>query len=94
MPINCYQCSICKKIFYNLNEAQVCELSHENNEIDKLKKRMYFSGVDICNYCDYSYYVYGCERDCNHYANCNKKNNYKNFKPVEPFHDKSKKGGI
>ena len=54
---------------------------------------MYSSEECICDYCDHSFYVYGCEQDCS-YEDCRFSNNYKDFIPVEPFHNKRNNGGI
>lgn len=88
-----YKCNACGLEF---NDQRACML-HEANHlqgVDKLKYELiHTQEYNICDYCNYSYYVYGCERDCKH-KDCGYFNNYKDFVPTEPFHDKRAHGGI
>ncbi len=89
--ITVYKCEFCGAEFKNSRECRTHESNHFN-EIDKIKYDLMHSYWRyICNYCDHSYYVYGCEQDCNH-KNCGYNNNYKDFVPTEPLHDKSISG--
>lgn len=86
-----YKCDYCDKEFKNINKCIKHESSHLK-KIDKIKYELtYFYNKDICDYCDCSYYVYGVERACEH-KNCHHANNYKDFVPTEPLHDKSRYG--
>lgn len=82
-----YKCSFCHAEFSNSEECIKHELTHMNNA-EKIKHELKYAAKSLCDYCDHSYYVYGCERDCTH-KDCSYKNNYKDFIPVEPLHDKS-----
>lgn len=88
-----YKCEFCGQEFEN---KPLC-IDHESSHlkgIDKIKYNIkYKQNKDICSFCDKSYYVYGCEQDCSE-KNCSWTNNYKDFIPVEPLHDKSESGGI
>ena len=57
------------------------------NPVDRIKYMIMLECKEVCDYCDRSYYVYGCERDCE-YPNCTYDNNHKDFVPVEPLHNK------
>lgn len=96
MPIKCYICSVCNKVFYSEKEVYDCELNHkELNLNEKIFLMCQYNKEDICDYCDNSYYVYGCERDCSKKCKIKNKDNTENmFVPVEPLHNKSHSGGI
>lgn len=47
--------------------------------------------IAIPKNCEATNYVYGCEQDCE-YKDCRHSNNYKDFIPTEPLHDKSISG--
>lgn len=88
-----YKCDKCGAEFNDPNECRICEASHMN-PVDRIKYDLFYNqGEDICDYCDHSYYVYGCEQDCEH-KDCKYSNNYKDFVPVEPLHDKRQNGGV
>ena len=87
-----YECEVCGQPFNNPIECQTHEANHFTG-VEKLKYELIHSRNDICDYCDHSYYVYGCELDCN-FDGCTYKNNYADFKPVEPIHNKRRTGGI
>ena len=77
---------------YDYEEAKAKYESSHLKKIDKIKYELtYFYNKDICDYCDCSYYVYGVERACEH-KDCHHANNYKDFVPTEPLHDKSRYG--
>lgn len=82
-----YRCDFCGKEYNTINDCLDCEESH----LEGVEKTKYLlmrnPGICLCDYCAYSYYVYGCERDCEH-KKCNWRNNYVDFKPVEPLHNK------
>lgn len=83
-----FQCDICGKDFVSCRECRVHEYNHFAG-IDALKyKIIYMQEEDICDYCKHSYYVYGCEHDCDYNDECKYKNNYKDFAPVEPLGNK------
>ena len=86
-----YKCDTCGQEF---NNSRACRL-HEGNHfygVDKLKYELIYTHEEhICDYCDCSYYVYGVERACEH-KDCHHANNYKDFVPTEPLHDKSRYG--
>ncbi len=89
-----YKCDFCDKTFYNSKECR----NHESDHFDGVEKLKYTllnnHEIDICDYCDNSYYVYGCELDCKFRTECNHRNNYKKFVPVNSIHNKRKNGGI
>lgn len=87
-----YICDFCEKEFSSEWICRTHELSHLSGA-DKVKYELYSQGKEVCDYCFNSYYVYGCEQDCN-YSNCNYDNNHKDFIPVEPLHNKRRNGGV
>lgn len=88
-----YRCDVCYREF---DSAQGCR-NHERTHFDgnnQIKYDLLNSDVNnICDYCQHSYYVYGCERDCSH-KNCSRVNFYCEFEPVEPLHNKTHCGGV
>lgn len=88
-----YRCEFCNAEFTNQKEC----LEHEESHLSGMEKikhfLMQYKNVDLCDYCDRSYYVYGCEIDCE-FKDCRYANNYKDFVPVEPLHDKRSRGGV
>ena len=87
-----YQCEGCNEIYNNEYDCRECEMSHMQ-AIDVLKYKIKWQKRCACDYCDHSFYVYGCECDCG-FNDCSNLNGYKDFKPVEPFHNKRLNGGI
>lgn len=87
-----YRCDCCKKDFRSLKECRLHEASHMSST-ERTKYLIMLECMDVCDFCEYSYYVYGCERDCVH-NNCNRNNNYSDFVPVNPFHNKKISGGV
>ena len=87
-----YKCDYCKKEYDNFNDCVACEMTHMT-ELEKLKTQIHLNEEFLCDYCDHSYYVYGCELNCS-CKECHGDNGFKDFKPVEPFHNKSMNGGI
>lgn len=85
-----YKCDTCGREFKDPKECGMCEVSHMTT-VDRIKYMIMLSGGCVCDYCDYSYYVYGCERDCEH-KYCKHSNAYKDFVPTEPLHNKSISG--
>ena len=86
-----YRCDICGNEFRNPRECRAHESSHFDG-VDKIKYILMHSQEEyICDYCDHSYYVYGCEQDCEH-KDCGFINSYKDFVPTEPLHDKRTSG--
>lgn len=81
-----YRCDYCKKDFRGLKECRLHEASHMNSA-DRTKYLIMLECMDVCDFCEHSYYVYGCERDCE-YKDCKHSNNYKDFTPTEPLHNK------
>ena len=81
-----YKCDTCGQEFKSAKECRICEASHMN-PVDKIKYMIMLECKEVCDYCDHSYYVYGCERDCE-YPNCTYDNNHKDFVPVEPLDNK------
>ena len=88
-----YRCDHCGEEFRNARECRTHESSHYDGA-EKIKYNLMYSSEEcICDYCEHSFYVYGCEQDCS-YEDCRFLNNYKDFIPVEPFHNKRNNGGI
>ena len=81
-----YKCDTCGLEFKSPKECRMCEVSHMA-PVDRIKCLIMLSCGNVCDYCDHSYYVYGCEQDCE-YKDCRYSNNYKDFIPTEPLHDK------
>lgn len=92
-----YECEYCGELFNHEEDCIEHESSHltgvEKIKYEVLNKVRWNWNEDICDYCDHSYYVYGCERDCEYKTCCNS-NNYKNFIPTEPLHNKKSRGGV
>lgn len=86
-----YKCDVCGREF---GSSWVCR-SHEASHFSGVERMKYDlihdQEEDICDYCDHSYYVYGCEQDCK-FKDCCFKNDYKHFRPVEPFCNKRASG--
>lgn len=88
-----YKCDTCGREFKDSDECEIHEASH-GTLIEGIKQAIISKGEDICDYCEHSYYVYGCERDCA-YGICKKCSWLRpEFKPVHPFHNKRLNGGI
>jgi hypothetical protein len=85
-----YKCDTCGREFKSPKECKMCEVSHMST-VDRIKCLIMFNCGNVCDYCDNSYYVYGCEQDCE-YNDCRHSNNYKDFIPTDPLHDKSRDG--
>lgn len=84
--ITIYRCDVCDREFDSLEECRDHERTHfEGN--NRIKYDLISANSDVCDYCQKSYYVYGCERDCDH-KNCSMVNFYSDFEPVHPFHNK------
>lgn len=81
-----YKCDTCGKEFNSKHDCFICECSHIENENECIKQVIIYNKKDPCDYCNRSYYAYGCERDCECKVPCN---NYDQFVPVEPLHNKS-----
>jgi hypothetical protein len=81
-----YKCDTCGQEFTDKDMCFIHECSHIENENERLIKIILHEGEEPCDYCEKSYYVYGCERDCECKVSCN---NYNQFVPVEPLHNKS-----
>jgi len=89
-----YKCDFCKKEFTNDYLCKLHELQHLK-KIKQIKNELIQdSKINICDYCNNGYYVYGCEFDCGFITECNSCNNYKNFVPVNPIHNKRHNGGV
>lgn len=88
-----YKCDVCGREF---GSAWICR-SHEAShfpDVERVKYELvHDKKEDICDYCDHSYYVYGCEQNCQ-FSTCSMTNNYKDFNPVEPFCNKRARGGV
>lgn len=87
-----YECEYCNKTYSDYYECLTCEMSHMSYD-EQIKTKLHGAGATVCDFCDHSYYVYGCERDCE-YKNCDHTNDFKHFKPVDPLHDKRASGGV
>lgn len=73
-----YECDYCQAQFNSESDCRVHEILHLGG-IEELKYYVkYIANIDICRYCDNTYWVYGSERNCN-YKDCNARNNYKDF---------------
>lgn len=84
--ITIYRCDVCYREFDSPEGCRDHERTHfEGN--NRIKYDLISANSDVCDYCQKSYYVYGCERDCDH-KNCSIVNFYSDFEPVEPFHNK------
>ena len=87
-----YKCDYCGETYKNRDACVKCELSHMPDD-EKIKAQLINDGKFVCDYCDHSYYAYGCELGCTP-VGCYHYNNWPKFKPVEPLHDKRASGGI
>ena len=82
-----YRCDFCGEEFTNSRTCARHELSHFEG-IEKIKYDLIHAQEEwICDYCENSYYVYGCEQDCQ-YKYCNASNNYVDFTPTNPLRRK------
>ena len=58
-----YKCDTCGREFKSSKECKICEASHMT-PIDRIKYMIPLNNRKmVCDYCDKSYYVYGCEVD-------------------------------
>ena len=74
-----YECDHCKVQFNSEQDCRIHEILHLQG-LEELKYyAQYATDINLCNYCDNVYYVYGCELNCE-YKDCGPKNNYKHFK--------------
>lgn len=87
-----YKCDVCGKEFGSAVLCMHHEAAHFDG-VERIKYELSAQGEEVCDYCKNSYYVYGCEQDCN-YNDCAYCNNHKDFVPVEPFHNKRAHGGV
>ena len=88
-----YKCDYCGEVFNDYDKCLAHEYEHQNDDVSRAKYLIRYNlRKDLCDYCEHSYFVYGCEIDCQFKKNCNYKNNYELFAPVKPFHDKSIQG--
>lgn len=63
--ITIYRCDVCDREFDSPKECRDHERTHfEGN--NRIKYDLISANSDVCDYCQKSYYVYGCERDCDH----------------------------
>ena len=89
-----YECNVCGQQFDSPTECEAHEHTHSGLDYNlMIKTSLLIKQEDICDYCANSYYVYGCEQDCKN-DDCGFKNNYKDFIPTEPFHNKRAHGGV
>ena len=89
-----YECNVCGQQFDSPEECYAHEGTHFGlDENLVIKTALLIKQEDICDYCGNSYYVYGCEQDCEH-KECSFINNYKDFIPVIPLHNKRAHGGV
>ena len=67
--------------------------SKEFKNLEKYKQHAFketlVAANKVCDYCNNSYYVYGCERACQFETKCNRSNKYFYFQLVDLYHDKS-----
>lgn len=82
-----YKCATCGRKFKSSKECRICEVAYATL-VDKIKYVIMPNRESVCDYCNNSYYVYGCEKDCEH-RDCGHSNSYKDFVPTKPLHDKS-----
>lgn len=75
-----YECEWCGKIYDAILQCTECEKTHLNN-VDQLKYDIKLRNENVCDYCKYVYYVYGCEADCQYSKKCSSRNGYKKFEP-------------
>lgn len=87
-----YKCDYCGKMYANEDQCFKCEITHMPDD-EKIKANLINDGEFVCNYCDHSYFVYGCEQDCD-IVGCYHYNNWPKFKPVVPLHNKKAHGGV
>ena len=80
-----YECEHCGKQFSN----PTCCTYHEILHLEDAEKIKYYimnlTDKDVCTCCVNLFYVYGCEPTCL-YLECNKCNNYKDFRPYDAEH--------
>lgn len=87
-----YKCDYCGGVYKNREDCMKCEMSHMPKD-EKIKTQLIDDGEFVCNYCEHSYFVYGCEQDCD-IVGCYHYNNWPKFKPVVPLHNKKAHGGV
>lgn len=86
-----YICDICGEEFSNKSACSKHEMDHFIYNIDMLKDKLEcLKESIICDYCDHSYYFNdfdGYRAVCTHYR-CGYNNDYKDFVPTKPLHNK------
>lgn len=86
-----YNCDYCRRIFGDETECRLHEMGHLDKNGQIKYDIIHIQKKDVCDFCEHSYYVYGCERDCG-IKDCGYENCFKHFVPCEPLHDKSRNG--
>lgn len=81
-----YECEICHSIFSDKQQCMEHEITHvlpNSKEKWILIGRQLNKPELVCEHCEYSYYVYGCEFDCQYYfKKCNARLNWPYWKPA------------
>lgn len=85
-----YKCDTCGREFRDPDECEIHETSH-GTLVEDIKQAIISKHEELCDYCEYSYYVYNCERDCA-YDDCRSRWRHPQFKPAHPLHNKRPKG--
>ena len=88
-----YRCDICGREFGSTFACRHHEAQHFDGEERVKYELVHDSEENICDYCAKSYYVYGCELNCD-IEDCSAKTNYKDFVAVAPLHNKRLNGGV
>lgn len=60
-----YKCDYCGEVFNDYDKCLAHEYEHQNDDASRAKYLIKYNlRKDLCDYCEHSYFVYGCEIDC------------------------------
>ena len=83
-----WKCDICGKTFLKKEDCEFHEIAHDDCDLEtRIRLKCKNKKLDLCDYCDHVYYVYGCEKDCEVRNKCTYARNYPYFKPSEKLKD-------
>lgn len=81
--IKIYKCEFCGKVFEGESASNRClihEYTHKEDNYFNVKQKILEQSDEPCSFCNESWYVYNCERECLH-NECNCQNYWKDFQP-------------
>lgn len=78
-----YKCDYCGEMFKDYSACLLHEYEHQANANDRARYLASHSmRKNLCDFCEHSYLVYGCEQSCAFLKECNFMNDYQKFAPA------------